>query len=189
MKVSYVPISGNLGHVIVNWDTQKKRWFLAWKFIDSLITHKPLYVQSWNLNTMWVFRNALCWLSLGLPSHVAKISQAENGQTVDEFEPIYLGNYQYWWKKLCDFWAHYQPPLFWLCRLLQLENYFSCFWHLFLTFFFSFSSRAMYFKTVKRTVFKVWAIENIRKDLYATEVGGARLGRSPSIGSSKISSF
>ena len=39
--------------------------------------------------------NALRKLSLGASSLVTKILQAENGQKVDEFEPIYLGNYQY----------------------------------------------------------------------------------------------
>ena len=33
--------------------------------------------------------------SLGAPGHVIKILQAENGQKVDKFEPIYLGNYRY----------------------------------------------------------------------------------------------
>ena len=39
--------------------------------------------------------NALRKLSLGALGHVAKILLAENGQEVDEFEPIYLGNYRY----------------------------------------------------------------------------------------------
>ena len=39
--------------------------------------------------------NALCKPSLGASGLVNKILQAENGQKVDEFEPIYLGNYQY----------------------------------------------------------------------------------------------
>ena len=39
--------------------------------------------------------NALCKPSLGAPGHVTKILQAENGQKVDEFETIYLGNYRY----------------------------------------------------------------------------------------------
>ena len=42
---------------------------------------------------MWVRMNALCKPSLGAPSHVTKILQAKNGQKVDEFELIYLGNY------------------------------------------------------------------------------------------------
>ena len=36
-----------------------------------------------------------------LPFHTglySKILPAENGQKVDEFEPIYHGNYRYWWK-------------------------------------------------------------------------------------------
>ena len=38
------------------------------------------------------------WLgkpSLGTPGHVNKMLHAENGQKVDDFEPIYLGKYQY----------------------------------------------------------------------------------------------
>ena len=37
--------------------------------------------------------NALRKASLGAPSHMTKILQAEDWQKVDEFEPIYLGNY------------------------------------------------------------------------------------------------
>ena len=39
--------------------------------------------------------NALFKSSLGAPGLVTKILQAENGQKVDKFEPIYLGNNQY----------------------------------------------------------------------------------------------
>ena len=35
---------------------------------------------------------------------------------------------------------------------------------------------SIYFWTAKRTVFKVWAIEDIREDFCATEIGGTRLG-------------
>ena len=50
MKTLWVPILGILGQVIVNWVTQsiKKRRFLAWKVINSLIIPKPLDKQSWN---------------------------------------------------------------------------------------------------------------------------------------------
>ena len=37
--------------------------------------------------------NAFCKSSLGVPDHVIKILQAENGQKVDEFELIYLSSY------------------------------------------------------------------------------------------------
>ena len=37
--------------------------------------------------------NALRKPSLGAPCHVTKILQANNGQKVDDFEPIYLGYY------------------------------------------------------------------------------------------------
>ena len=39
--------------------------------------------------------NALFKPSSGAPGHVIKILQAENGQKVDKFGPIYLGNYRY----------------------------------------------------------------------------------------------
>ena len=38
---------------------------------------------------------ALCKLSVGALSHVTKVLQAENGQKVDEFGSMYLGNYRY----------------------------------------------------------------------------------------------
>ena len=39
--------------------------------------------------------NALRKPSLGAPGHVTKILQAKSGKEVDDFEPIYLGNYHY----------------------------------------------------------------------------------------------
>ena len=59
------------------------------------------HMQIWNLGAMWVLMNALCKPSLGAPDHITKILQAENGQKVKEFEPIYLGTvitYRYWSK-------------------------------------------------------------------------------------------
>ena len=44
---------------------------------------------------MWASLNALCKPSLRMPGHVTNILQAENEQKVDEFEPIYVGNYRY----------------------------------------------------------------------------------------------
>ena len=44
---------------------------------------------------MWVLVKALCKSSLEALGHVTKILQGENGQDVDEFEPIYLANYRY----------------------------------------------------------------------------------------------
>ena len=93
--------------------------------------------------TMWVLINALCKPSLRAPGHVTKMLHAENGQKVDEFELIYLGNYRYWWKMVCGFWAHYQPPLVWLCSFTPTWKPFFLFCIFFLTFvFFSFSSSA-----------------------------------------------
>ena len=45
---------------------------------------------------MWMLINALYKPSLGAPGHVTKILQVKNVQKFNEFEPIYLGNYQYW---------------------------------------------------------------------------------------------
>ena len=116
-------------------NTSKMR-FLAWKFINSSLTQKPLGVQSWNLHTMWVLINVLCKLSLGAPGHVTKMLQVENGQKVDDFEPIHLGKYQLWWKMICGFWAHYQLPFCWLCSFTPTRILFFFFFVFFLTFFF-----------------------------------------------------
>ena len=65
---------------------------------------------------------------------MTKIVQAKSGQKVDNFKPIYLGNYRYWGKIVCDFWALYQLSLFWL-RLFTPTWYFfflfSCFFFFF----------------------------------------------------------
>ena len=39
---------------------------------------------------MLVLKNSLCKPSLGALGHVTKMLQAENGQKVDDFEPIYF---------------------------------------------------------------------------------------------------
>ena len=89
--------------------------FSTWKFINSPITQKPLGVHSWNLDTMWVTTIGLCKPSLGAPIYVTKVLQAKNGQKVENFEPIYLDKYRFWWKMICGFWANYQLPFFWSC--------------------------------------------------------------------------
>ena len=58
-----------------------------------------------------------------------------NWQKVDEFEPIYLGNYRYWWKMVWDFWAHYQPFFYGLCSFTPTWRLFFLFCVYFLTFF------------------------------------------------------
>ena len=95
-----MPILGILGHVIVNWHSKKQRFF-AWKFINSHITQKPIGLHNWNLYTFWVIINGLCKPTLGAPGHMTKMLQAKNGQKVDDFEPIYLGKYRFWWKTMC----------------------------------------------------------------------------------------
>ena len=37
--------------------------------------------------------------------------RTENRQKVVNFKPLYLGNYQYWWKKVCVFWTYCLRPL------------------------------------------------------------------------------
>ena len=140
MKASCVPILGILGQVIVNWDI-KKLQFLVWKCINSLITQKPLDLRIWNLNTMWFLFNALCKLSWGAPSHLTKILQSKNALKMYEFEPISLGNYRHWWKMVCDFWAHYQPPFFLLCSFIPTWILLFLFCIFFLTFFLSYFFR------------------------------------------------
>ena len=44
---------------------------------------------------MFVIINGLYKPSLGAPSDVTKMLLAENGQKVDNFEPIYLGKYRF----------------------------------------------------------------------------------------------
>ena len=95
-------------------------------------------MQSWTLDTIWVLMIALCKPSLGAPSHVTKILHAKSGQKVDDFEPIYLGNYRYWWKVVFDFWAHYQLAFFWLCSFTPTWILFFFDFFFFLTFFFFF---------------------------------------------------
>ena len=135
MIASCVPILANLGHIIVNWDTKniKNPKFLTWKVIKLLIIPKQFDVQTWNLYTMCVLMNALCKPSLGAPSCVIKIVQPKSGQKVDNFKLIYLNNFRYWWKIVCDFWAHYQLSFFWLRSFTPTWYYFFSF---FLLFFF-----------------------------------------------------
>ena len=83
--------------------------------------------------------NASSKLSLEAPSHVNKIVQAENGQKVDDFEPIYLGKYRF------VVFEHNINRLYVdNVRLPQLEYYFSSFFLLF--FFFLFLLRLSTFK-------------------------------------------
>ena len=50
-----------------------------------------LNVESCNLDTTWVEVKSVCVPSLRAPNHVTKISEAENGQKVVNFEVVYLG--------------------------------------------------------------------------------------------------
>ena len=127
----------------------RKMRFFTWKFINSPVTQKPISAHGWNLYTMRVIISGSCKPSLGplgTPGYVTKMLQAKNGQKVNNFEPIYLNKHRLWWKRICVFWAHYQPPFFWLCSLTPTWIQFFFFFVFFLTFFFySFSSPAIYF--------------------------------------------
>ena len=50
-----------------------------------------LNVESCNSDTTWVEAESVCVPSLRAPSRVTKISEAENGQKVVNFEVVYLG--------------------------------------------------------------------------------------------------
>ena len=90
---------------------------------------------------MQVLINALSKPSLGAPGHATKILQAENGQKVDEFEPIYPVITDIDEKWFVMFEHAINHPSFGYARLHQLENYFSwlaSFLLLFFLFFFCF---------------------------------------------------
>ena len=156
---------------------------MALKFINSLITQKPLDVKSWNLNTVWLF---LCKPSWAAPGHVTKILQAESGQKVDELEPIYLGKYRYWWKMVCDFWARYQSPFFWLCSCTPIWIQFFLFCIFFLTFLFLLS--LFVFKPLNALYSKFEGLQMSGRIFVCQklDVPGWSI---PSIGSSKILNF
>ena len=69
---------------------RKKLLFLSQNFFISLVTKKILNMESCNLDTTRVEIENVCVSSLRAPSHVIKISKAENGQKVVNFEVVYL---------------------------------------------------------------------------------------------------
>ena len=91
--------------------------------------------------------NASCKPSLGAPSYSVKISQAENGQKVDDFEPICISvNTDFDGKRFVIFEHAINRICFGNVCLPQPEYYFS-FFFLLVTFFFQFfvSSPVVYF--------------------------------------------
>ena len=82
----------------------------------------------------------------GARSHVTKILQAKSGQKVDDFEPIYLGDYSIlmknglWFLSTLSTITINEITQYSFCyvHLPQLEYYFSSFFFFFLTFFFFF---------------------------------------------------
>ena len=165
----------------------KKLRFLA--EINSPLTQKPFDVQSWNLNTMWVLMNVLCKPSFKAPSHVTKILQAKNGRKVEEFEPIYLGNYQYWWKMVCDFWAHYQPLFFWLCSFTPTWISFCWFCIFFLTVLFFLSFLPLSTFKLLNALYSKFERLNISRRTFVQQKLGCQVGESSSTESSKILNF
>ena len=55
------------------------------------------------MSTTWVQTETVCAPSLEAPSHAIAISEVINQQKVDNFKPVYLGNYQHQRKKICVF--------------------------------------------------------------------------------------
>ena len=94
MKTSCVPFLEILGLVIVNWDTKKRK--------KTATFGLKSYYFVYNSKTIWRARLKFvhnvdvyeCFIQteFGGAGHVTKILLAENGQKLDEFEPIYLGN-------------------------------------------------------------------------------------------------
>ena len=132
---------GEASHVIVNWDT-KQRQFLAWKFINSPITRKPLVVQSWNLYTMWVLINGLCKPSLEAPGYVTKILRARKWTSLLTNINCISENTDFDMENDLGFLSTLSIAfLFVICSLTpNYEYYFSAFSSFFLLFFFFFSS-------------------------------------------------
>ena len=133
-----MPILGILGHVIVDWNTKKHK--------KTVIFGLKSYYIAYHSKTTWraklKFGHSVgaykCFMKtkFGGAGHMTKILQAKSEQKVDNFEPIYLGNYQYWWKMVCDFWAHYQLSFFWLCSFTPTWIFFFFCFSFFLLFFF-----------------------------------------------------
>ena len=92
-----MPILGLLSYVIENWDAKKHK--------QTAIFGSKSYRFAYNSKTTWRVKRKFryhvgayeCFMQaeLGAPSFVTKILQAGNSKKVDEFEPMYLGNYQY----------------------------------------------------------------------------------------------
>ena len=158
---------------------------MAWKFFDSPLSQKPSGVHK-NSYTMWMLINALCKPSSGAPGSVTKMLHTKKGQKLDNFEPVYLGKYRFWRKMISDFWTHYQPPFFWLC--LFTPTWMLLFFFFFFLLFFFFFSGYLFLNSLTHCI---QSLSNWRYQggLVCGWNWGARLGVSPSIGSSRILKF
>ena len=113
---------------------RKKLPFLSRNFINSLITINLLNVERWNLNITWVQIDTVCTPSLGTPSHVIAISEAENRQNVDNLNRCISVTTNINEKKFVFFGTCYVRPLSWsyLFIYFALDKIFPYFFFFFL---------------------------------------------------------
>ena len=142
------------------WDSKKHKqmWFVAWKFINSRITQKPLGKHSWNLYTMWVIINGSCKPSLGTPGHVTKMLGLKMGRKLMSLNRYISVNTDFDEKWFVVF----EPLSTAFLLVMFIYPNLNTIFVLFFLFFFLFSRYLLLI--AKRIVFKVWAIEDIRKD-------------------------
>ena len=120
--------------------------------------------------------NALHKPSLQAFGPVTNILKVENGQKLDEFEPVYVGNYRYWCKLFVIFEHTINRLSFGYARFASTWILFFLFCFFFLPFFFFFLIVFAYtLWHPKRIVFNFWPNEDIREDFCATEIKDARL--------------
>ena len=142
MNASCVPILGILGHVIVNWDTNKhkKIRFLAWKFINSPLTKKHLaYTAELCIQCGWlymvhanrVWENPVTWPKCYRPKMGRKWRILNRYISVNtDFDGKWFVIFEHTTSRLS----------FGYVRLPQPEYYFCSFLSFFLLFFFFFFS-------------------------------------------------
>ena len=118
---------------------------------------------------------------------MTKILLVENWQEIDEFEPIYLDNYRYWWKLVSGFWAHYQALFFWLCLFTPTWILFFLFCFFLLTFVFFFPCYLL----LNRKTHCIPSLSDWRyqEGLLCDWNRGCHVKESSSTGSSKIFNF
>ena len=131
MKASCVPILGILGHMIVNWDT-KIRQFLAWQSMKTTWRAKLKCVHN-----VGAYECCMQTEFVGARSREQNFTDRKwekSWRIWTDTSPSFLILIE----MVCDFWAHYQPPFFWLCL-------FTSTWILFFLFYFFFLFLLMLF--------------------------------------------